>query len=190
MEAANGPPQADTGRASGGPMTKGWLIGGVAFLVLLLVVAVVVAIVEEEESFGDGTPEATVQGFLKAVQDEEFQLAHGFLSQELSEDCTFDQFFSRAGGPGAGSLRYERISLKQTKFQGDRAFVTVRITNFRGSGPFGTSESSHEQTFILSRQDDTWLFSLYPWPFFQCGPYRPPVERIPIERPPVPEPAP
>jgi len=171
-------------------MTRGWLIGGAAFLLLLLVVAVVVALVEKEKSFDDGTPEATVQRFLSAVEDEEFQLAYGFLSQELSEDCTFDQFFSRTGGPGAGLLRYERISLKQTKIQGERAFVTVRITNFRGSGPFGTSESSHEQTFILSRQDDGWRFSLYPWPFFQCGPYKPPVERFPIERPPVQVPVP
>ena len=163
-------------------MTRGWLIGGAGFLVLLLVVAVVVAIVEEEESFGDDTPEATVQGFLKAVQDEEFQLAHGFLSQELSEDCAFDQFFSRSAGPGV-RLRYDRISLKQTKIEGDRAFVTVRITIFRASGPFGTSESSHEQTFVLSRQDDSWLFSLYPWPFFECGPYRQPVAPIPFERP-------
>ena len=164
-------------------MTRGWLIGGAGFLVLLLVVAVVVALVEKEKSFDEGTPEATVQRFLGAVEDEEFQLAHGFLSQELSEDCTFDQFFSRTGGPGGGLLRYERISLKQTKIQGERAFVTVRITNFRGSGPFGTSESSHEQTFVLLRQDDSWLFSLYPWPFFECGPYRQPVAPIPFERP-------
>ena len=170
-------------------MTKGWLIGGAAFLVLLLVVGVAVALLENEKSFADDTPEATVQGFLRAVEDEEHQLAHGFLSQGLREECTFDQFFSRTGGPAAG-LRYDRISLKRTKIEGDSAFVTVRVTNFRGSGPLGTSEASHDQTFALAREDDAWLFSEYPWPFFGCGPYKPRPAPIPAKPPPVREPTP
>ncbi len=171
-------------------MTRGWLIGGAAFLVLLLVVAVVVAIVEGEKTFDDGAPEATVQGFLSAVEDEEDLLAHGFLSQELREECPFDRFFSRSGVLGARMLRYDRISLEQTKIGGDQAFVTVRVTTFQGSGPFRTSESSHEQTFALLHQDDAWVFSEYPWPFFQCGPYKQIVAPIQIERPPVPQPLP
>ena len=171
-------------------MTCGWLIGGAAFLVLLLVVAAVVAIVGGEKSFDDGTPEATVQGFLSAVEDEEYKLTHGFLSQELREECPFDQFFSRSDVLGARMLRYDRISLEQTRIEGDHAFVGVRITTFQGSGPFSTSESAHGQTFALLHQDDAWVVSEYPWPFAQCGPYKQRVAPIQTERPPVPQPIP
>ena len=167
-------------------MTKGWLIGGAVFLAVLLIASVVVAVLEREELLAEGTPEATVQSFLRAVQDEEFRLAHSFLSDDLKEDCAFDQFFSRTVSP-RGPMGDDRITLERTKTEGDIAFVTVRVTQFHGRGLFETSESSHEQRLILREEDGQWRFTEYPWPFSQCGPYNP--ERRPPEPVREPEPA-
>ena len=187
MEATEGSDRGASSPTGRSTMTRSWLIAGAAFLVVLLVVAVVVAIVEDEDSFAEGTPEARVQSFLRAVHDEENQIAHDSLSDELKEECGPAQFSSRSGRPG---MKYDRISLKRTKIEGDNAFVTVRVTDFRNSGFFGTSDFSHDQRFALVRQDGAWFFSEFPWPYFSCGPYSIPRAPLPVKPPPVRAPVP
>ena len=162
-------------------MARGWLIGGAAFLGVLLVVSIVVALLEREETLSEGSPEATVQQFLKAVEGEDFQIAYGFLSEELREDCSVQDFVG--ANARNGRLRNGRVTLERTQTVEDTTFVTVRITQFFGSGPFGTSESTFEQRFPLSQENGEWRFTQYPWPYFQCGPFKP--ERvIPAPTPP------
>ena len=174
-------------------MARGWLIGGAAFLGVLLVASIVVALLEREETLTEGTPEATVQQFLKAVEVEDFQIAYGFLSEELRQECSVQDFVGT--NIRNGRLRNDRVTLERTQTLGDTTFVTVRITQFFGSGPFGTSESSFEQRFTLSQEDGAWRFAAYPWPYFQCGPFKPerviPVPpRVPAREPePTPTPA-
>ena len=151
-------------------MAKGWLIGGAVLLGALLVASIVVALLEETELLPEGTASATVQRFLMAVEDEEFELAHGFLTEDLKAECPVDEFF---GGTIRG-MRDNRITLVGTRTAGEAVFVTVRITEFhRGGEPLGSSESSFEHRYSLRQQGDLWLFTEYPWPFFRCGPFKP-----------------
>ena len=68
-------------------MSKVWLIGGGAFFVILLVVSIIVALLDLEEPLTPGTPEATVQQFLKAAEAEDLSTAFDSLSSKLQEDC-------------------------------------------------------------------------------------------------------
>ena len=176
-------------------MSKLWLIGGATALGTLLVVAVVVALLEQDETLPEGTPEAVVQQFLQAIQSEEFELAHSFLSEDLKNECAAEQFFAppfRAYPPLR--LADERITLRDTTTIGDSTFVDVRVTRFRSSdpfdsGPFGRSESSYEQRYTLQQIDGEWRFTSYPWPSYSCAP----VHIEPVARPtavPRPEPSP
>ena len=153
-------------------MPKAWLIGGAVILVALLVVSVIVALLDREDTQPEGTPQRAVQLFLEAVQQEEFELAYSFLSEELKEECTVEKF---VGGnfPKRDRLRDDRVTLESTATVKETVFVTVRVTQFRGSGPFGASESSFEQRFALRQEEGQWRFTEYPWPFFRCGPFEP-----------------
>lgn len=169
-------------------MTKGWLIGGAVLLGVLLIAAIVVALLEREEPLPEGTPEAAVQRFLKAVEDDDFKGAYGFLSSELKQDCSVEDFFGRVG-PLDTRLKNDRITLERTTPLDGTTLVTVRITRFRGSGLFGASESSFEQSYTLRQEEGEWKFTGYPWPFFNCGPFKPEPARPPQPpRPPEPTP--
>ena len=153
-------------------MSKLWLIGGAIALGTLLVVAVVVALLEQEETLPEGTPEAVVQQFLQAIQSEEFELAHSFLSEDLKNECAAEQLFGTSFRPNL-QLGDERVTLEDTTTIGDSTFVNVRITQFRGSdpfdsGPFGRSESSYQQRFTLQQINEEWRFTDYPWPSHGC----------------------
>ena len=160
-------------------MTKGWLIGGGVLLAALLTASIVVALMDKAETLPEGSPEAAVQRFLTLVEEEDLELAYGLLSEELRQECAVEKF---AGGalPVVDRLEDDRVTLDGTRTVGDTVFVTVRVTRFHGSGPFGPSESSFRESFSLLRQEEEWRFSEYPWPFHACG--RP----EPVRRPPEP----
>ena len=160
-------------------MSRNWLIGGGIFLAALLVASIVVALLDSEETFPKGSAERAVQEYLKAVGDDDFEAAYGFLSAELMEECTIGEF---AGGnvPMRSDLADDRITLEKTNTVGATVFVTVRVWQVRSSGPFGTSESSFEQRFSLGKQDEQWRFTEHPWPFLRCGPFKPEPARRPL----------
>ena len=172
---------------SGDQMTKAWLVGGIALLGALLVTSVIVALLEREEPLPEGTPEATVQRFLKAVEAEEFKLAHTLFGDDLKEHCRVETLFS--GTPREESrLEDNRITLERTMIVDGIAVVTVRVTEFLGGGFFGSSESSFERRFTLRQEEGQWRFSEYPWPFSQCRSFEPVRPRSPQDTdPPVPE---
>ena len=166
-------------------MAKGWLVGGAVFLGAILVASIVVALLESNEPLPTGTPEATVQLFLEAVEDDNIELAYTVLSTDLMVECAVDEFFGTAGWPG-DRLRGDRITLEDVTTVSDTTFVTVRMTNLHGTGPFGTSESSFDQRFSLRQEEGQWRFTEYPWPFSRCGPFKPIPERPVIQRPAIP----
>ena len=165
------------------------LIGGAVALALLLLVSVVVGLTQSEDSFRAGTPEETVQRYLIAAQDEDFKTAHGLLSRELKEDCPVEDFASQFFG--GKNVAESRVTLEDRKDLNGSAVVVARVTRIQGSGPFGTSESSHIQRYTLIQEDSEWRFSHNPWPNYGCRapfPDRPRVEAPALEPAPIPEP--
>ena len=159
-------------------MSNAWLIGGGAALAALVVASIVVALVEGDGEFEPGSPEAAVQTFLRAVGDDDLETAYSLLSDDLQEQCSVEDF---AGGPSrlVSDFDDRRLTIEDTRTVGDTVFVDVRVTDFHGVGPFGTSESSFEQQYALRLTGGQWRFTQYPWPFFQCGPFKP----VPAEPP-------
>ena len=152
-------------------MTKAWLIGGAAFLVLLAAAALLSALTAREATLEEGTPEATVQRLLRALDEENHRGAYDLLSEDLKGDCTFQDFVS---GREASMRRprNDRISLVRTRVEGGDAYVTVRVTSVDRGGLLGGYESSYEQGFNLAMEGGEWLFSNYPWPLGECGPWK------------------
>ena len=144
------------------------MIGGASALALLLSVSVVVALLESEETFAPDTPEGTVQTFMRAIQEDDFQAGYTLLSTQLKETCTVDQLFGAHFG-FSHRFRDSRITHEDTTTVDTMTVVSVRIAEFRNDGPFVTSESGYAQNYTLRQEDGNWRFSTFPWPVFGCG---------------------
>lgn len=166
-------------------MPKYWLIGGGAFVGLLLIASVVVALVQGEDTLPDGTPERAVQLYIKAVRDDDFEAVRNMLSGELRKECPVETMAARSFG-GGKAARDSRVILKDSRTFDGTAVVTAEVTRIRGSGPFGTSESSHEQWYTLIQEDGQWRISQNPWPHYCPQPLRPPAPRPTPEATPTP----
>jgi hypothetical protein len=160
-------------------MSKWWLIGGGAALAVLLVVAIAVALAERETTLTAGTPEAAVQGFLKAIEDKDYVTAHGMLSGDLRVKCPVEEFAGQGRFGGVQPLDDTRITLEETTVFDSTATVMVKVTTFYSNEPFGTSESSYSQAFTLKKDaDGQWRFTEYPYPLYGC-PYAEPEKAAP-----------
>lgn len=148
-------------------MARWWLIGGGAFVGVLLVVSIVLALMRSEAEFPAGSPEAAVQTYLRALQDDDFTTAHSLFSTDLRAECSLDDFVG-------GSVYYkreianQRVVLESTADLNDSVVVTTRVSQVSDSGPFGVSEYSSSQVFTLRQEDGGWRFTKQPWPFFGC----------------------
>ncbi len=165
------------------PHSRLWLIGGAVALAALVVASIVVALLQSEATFPEGSPERAVQAYIEALQQDDLGLVYSFLATSLKEDCAIDDVF---GSPSRfrTDVSQEQVTLRNTEITEDGvAFVTVRVTEFRRNGPFGTSESDFERTYTLRREGSEWRFTRFPWPSFGC-----PKAAIDDRTPAIPEP--
>ncbi|MCI0438344.1 MAG: hypothetical protein L0177_04350 [Chloroflexi bacterium] len=174
-------------------MARGWLIGGGAFLVVLLVAAIVVALTQQEAELAEGSPEAAVQSYLRAIDAEDYQTAYGLLSQDIKNDCEFQDFVSSISQYERNTLGDSDIILEDASVVDDTAVVTMRISQFERGDLFGSSQYSYNQTYTLKMEGGEWRLTQNPWPFFYCDTFRTPappapIPVVPITPTPTPEP--
>ena len=134
---------------------------GVAVIVLLAVVAAVVSATRSAPTYGEGTPERTVQRFLTAVLDDDYETAAGLLAEDSSCDVEdFDQSYLPDD---------VRVVLHGVDVEADRsARVHVEVV-FGGGDPFGGSEYSEDHGFRLTKSGEEWSIEGVPWPLYECG---------------------
>ena len=148
-------------------MDRYWLIGGGALVGILLVVSIVISVTSGETEFDSGTPEFTVQEYVKALVSEDYEAAEGLWSPELSEDCSFEAFALDAGR-GLDDISEARITLDETKVVGETTVVTVGVVRTTGGGIFGPSEFESSYDFGRREFDGEWLLIGHTWPGDRC----------------------
>ena len=149
-------------------MSKPWLVGSAVLIATLLVVSIVVALTERAETLEEGTPERAVQAFLEAIEQEDYAAAYTFLSRDLTEDCTVEEF-ATANIRSGDAIGDRRVTLLKTTLLDGSAIVETRVTRFEASGPFGASQDSFEQPFTLRREEGEWRLVEVKWPYYGCG---------------------
>lgn len=132
----------------------------VGCIALVAMVAAVLAVTRPEPEFDPTTPEGTVQGYLRAVFDQDEDLALGYL--EGNTECDRNDF------GGVVTSDSARVVLRGTQVDGDEATVEVEIAYTGGQGPFDTYEWSEDQTFELEREGGRWVLVGEPWPLYFC----------------------
>lgn len=134
---------------------------GVSAIVLLLIALAVgsVALAQRREPprLPDTSPTGVVYNYLAALDREEYTTAYSYLSSSTRAWVSLDEFRRRAprvspSPPG----RTTSVSLSNERITGDWARVTIAVTAFYPSGPFGGNEYTRTDELILVREGGAW----------------------------------
>lgn len=135
-----------------------WLWPAVIGTVVIALAAI--ALLREPVLLDPTTPEGTVQEYLQAISDQDFDKAFETLDPESFADCTPSDI------QRSGWEENFTASLPQTSDpSGERVFVEVTM-HFGDSGLFGGGWDSFE-TFVLVERDGFWWITEDPWPYFR-----------------------
>lgn len=129
---------------------------------VVVILAVAVAIIAGNRSnpeFDSSTPSGVVKLFVAALHDDNFAEAESYLAPDLG--CTAASLTTSAP-QGPVQLRVLKESI-----QGETASVRVEITEGE-TGPLFGSGWTHEETFALTADGDSWLIAAPAWPFYYC----------------------
>ncbi len=134
--------------------SRRWLlVSGLTIAVLVIVTVALVLTTSlrgDEPLLPEDTPEGTVQRFLLAVRDGDYQTADSYLSSEI--DNKLDYALRRSRAPESGW----KATLEDSIIIGDEATVDVVADVFRPSGPFSSSVSTYRTTFYLKKEAAVW----------------------------------
>ena len=137
---------------------RGWLVPiGVAVLIIGLVA---IALVREPALLDPDTPEGTVQIYLQAISDGDFEGAFEVLDPEFYEGCDASSLATHRQ-----EVFTARIEDNGQPVSGDTAFVGVSMT-FGDGGAFG-SQWTTEEVFTVVSHDGSWSITGEDvWPYF------------------------
>ena len=106
-----------------------------------------------------------VQRYLLALQDREYRVAYGYLSEETQALCALDDFLRYAA---YRDVRDARMTLEDTQRFDSTAVVTAEVTVFDLEPPFNPYEYSYTQAFDLRLENGQWRLVS---PEYWCPPY-------------------
>ena len=133
-------------------------IGAIALVAL----AIFSAMQSNPSEFTPGTPEATVQGFFKALSERDSEAAVDyFVADSPCELFEIDR---------QGLSQEITIDLVDSEVTGDNAKVKVRI---RYSSNDMISGWKEEQMIRLIKESGQWRITGTPWPLYDCEQEKP-----------------
>ncbi len=152
-------------------LSSRWLVAIAGVVAALIVASVVVALVNPRgaaETLSEDTPEGVVQRFILALQDEDYSLAHAYLSDELKKSCPVERMRDTVQWFAEGSTDRRVALLEKEELSGGRVQIRVRVTEVNVSPPFGVNENSHQERYVLVQEAGEWRFAESPWPIDWC----------------------
>ncbi len=170
-----------------------WLAAAGIALVLLVGASIAVGLNRGSETeFPAGSPEGTVQRYVRAVEQQDANALRALLSPDAQQRCELADIRNALRYPTERDLR---VTLRDTKVSNDRAEVRVRVTESTGgTQPFDSSSFDHDETFDVVRFNNEWFIDQPTGPIY-CPPKVVPtvvvtVTASPTPPPPTPSPSP
>jgi hypothetical protein len=132
---------------------------GAGVLAVAVLGAAVVLLAEGREpvKFDPGTPQAAMQAYMAAWQDDDYEAAYGFFSDEVRADTSLEEYESQSRGFGdsyGGSERAVYID----RAEGDEHHVTLYLTieEYYGGGGIGGESYRSQREVRMVQQSDGW----------------------------------
>jgi hypothetical protein len=154
---------------------RGLLLVGVAVLALVVVtIAVVLLAPRATTEFPPDSPEAALQGYLRAFDEGDYEAAYAFFSDEIRNDLSLDDYERQIQlyGLPYGEIGSRRVLFDRSSGSGDRIRVHLTVEEFHGGGGLGGGSTYRSAREIwMVRQADGWridepLVWLDPVPLF------------------------
>lgn len=142
--------------------TDKFLIVIVAGIVLLVGIVLGLALLRPDQPsyLPDDTPEGVAHNYLLALQLEDYERAHGYLSPTLPGHPSNAETFERNVHNGRWSFGYYdddvSLAVESVAVDGDRAKIVVRRTVFYRGGLFDSGQSSATFEMTLHREQSAW----------------------------------
>lgn len=150
-----------TGMSEEGSHQRKWVFPVVAGAILL--VLTLIALFREPVVLDSASPEGTVQAFLQAMADHDFEAAHDQLSPGLQEEC------STADIASAGPYESFTATLGDVEDFGDETIVHVSLR--LGDGSRLDGYVFDPGPYRLQQESGVWGITEIAWPYFyfECG---------------------
>jgi hypothetical protein len=112
----------------------------------------------------ENTPEGTVQRFLLAVQDHDFQKAYSYLNVvESGRKLTYDDWTKSISPRLQNSSTAWKATFGKIAITGDTATVEVLIDIFQPTGPFDNPVRTQADNYQLKLINRQWSITTRPW---------------------------
>ena len=108
----------------------------------------------------DGTPEATVQSYLQALNDGRSEDAAALFASASS--CTVEDI------DRAYIDKNAQVSLDKTVMTNETSAI-VYVSIQRNDAPLLADPYTESQDYRLIKEDGIWKLSGIPWPLYDCG---------------------
>jgi hypothetical protein len=131
------------------------LIGaGVLALLIISVVVVLVLGRGNTPAFSADSPEGTLQRYLAAVEDGDYDAAYAYFSDRVKGDMSVDDF-RRSIAMYGGTQSGQRVLFRGSNIDGDRARLELDIEYFYDDG-FGGSSFRQPREVNMVREGGEW----------------------------------
>jgi hypothetical protein len=132
---------------------------GAGILALVVLGAAVVLLAEGRRppSFEAGTPQAAIQAYLAAWQDDDYEAAYGFFSDEIRADTSLEEYESqrRSFGDPYGDGSDTAVYIDRAEGDDQRVTLYLTVEQHYGGGLGGDSYRSQREVRMV-HQADGW----------------------------------
>ncbi|HEX5038702.1 MAG TPA: hypothetical protein VFW95_01025 [Candidatus Limnocylindria bacterium] len=146
---------------------------GAGVIALVVVTLAVVLLTDDggRTSFAPDSPEAALQAYLAALEDEDVDVAYAAFSDDVRSRVNADAFEREVGLRDAGSSDGPdtRYLVTASNVDGDTALVTVTVEEFYGDGLNG-STNRYDHEIHLVREEGAWHID-EPLVWLESAPY-------------------
>jgi hypothetical protein len=104
----------------------------------------------------EDSPQGTVQRYLIAIQEKDYQKAFSYLSFSPADKITTYNDWLMMVGPQASTQAVWKATLGKITLNGNNAQVEVTIDTARPGGLFGNSQTSQLIIFQLAKTANSW----------------------------------
>ena len=107
----------------------------------------------------EDSPQGTVQRYLMAIQEKDYQKAFGYLSFSPTDKITSFSDWLMMVGPQSSSQSVWRATLGTVTENENNATVEINIDTLHSGGLFGDSQFSQQINFLLIKKGNSWFIT-------------------------------
>jgi hypothetical protein len=139
-----------------------WLLGFGSALGILVILAIVLVLAmpgsDEVKLLPENTPEGTVQRYVLAIKNRDYEEAYGYLSTSAITDEGRYSSFEEWSRMFLNRNRRDpwRADIGEAEYLDNKAFVDVTIEIFSPGGLFGDPVRELYYPFTLEKQEGAW----------------------------------